>query len=147
MNREQKLRAKKLHQRKLGTKRLQKLAEESKEWGMFWQPTPQYAEQVYNAINRTVFKGTLTRPKILIKNYKKNWWGECEGTVVDGKNVCRFIRMQKFMPNSKTFIRVMAHEMVHQWEWEKGPYGVMTHGKRTFYSWKPECARWGINLT
>ena len=136
-----------IEKRKRGIQRLRKLAEHGREDGIFWKPDSRYAEQVYNALNRTIFKGQLSRPKIVIRDYKENFWGECEGMYVDGKPVCRIIRMHRWLPNSKTFIRVMAHEMVHQWEFEKGPYHRMTHGKRTFYSWKPECARWGINLT
>lgn len=135
-------------QRKRGINRLRKLAEHGKTEGCFWRPDRAYAEQVYNAINRTVFKGTLSRPKIVIRDYGDDFWGECEGMWnPDGRPVCRVIRMNRWIPNSKTFIRVMAHEMVHQWEWEKGPYERMTHGQRTFWAWKPECARWGICLS
>jgi hypothetical protein len=137
----------KRQRRQRGIQRLRKLAEQGIEDGIFWKPDAQYAEQVYNAINRTVFNGQLTRPKIVIRDYNKNFWGECEGMYVDNRPVCKVIRMHRWIPNSKIFIRVMAHEMVHQWEFEKGPYNRMTHGKRTFWSWKPECARWGINLT
>lgn len=112
---------KKRIQRRKGMQRLAKLAEFGREEeGMFWRPTPEYAEQVYNALNRTIFKGTLTRPKILLRNYdKRDLWGECEGDKKDGRRFCTVIRMNINIPNSKTFIRVMAHEMVHQWEWEK----------------------------
>jgi hypothetical protein len=133
--------------RKRGIARLQKLAEFGRKDGIFWKPTKEYAEQVYNAINRTVFKGTLTRPKILLRDYdRKGVWGECEGDSENGRRFCTVIRMNRHIPSSRAFIQVMTHEMVHQWEWEKGPHGRMTHGKRTFYSWKPECARWGITL-
>jgi hypothetical protein len=65
-----------------------------------------------------------------------------------GADVSKFkMKINKSFLSKRLFINTMAHEMVHQWEFEKGPYHRMTHGKRTFYSWKPECARWGINLT
>lgn len=134
-------------QRKNGIKSIRKLSEQGLKDGEFWKPDAAYAEQVYNLLNRTVFNGQLTRPKLVIRNYKKNFWGECEGTKVGGKHVCKVIRLHRCLRSSKMFIRIMAHEMVHQWEYEKGPYNKMTHGKRTFYSWKPECARWGITLS
>ncbi len=110
--------------------------------------TQEMAEEVYDAINRAVFRGTLPRPKITVGDYsKKGFWGECEGYQRGsrwGEHYTKTIRIEKHMP-LKTLVRVMAHEMVHQWEWEN--YGVMTHGEKTFFIWKEDLLAKGIRLS
>jgi hypothetical protein len=110
--------------------------------------TQDMAEEVYQAINRAVFRSTLPMPKIIVGNYsKKGFWGECEGLQRGsrwGEHYTKCIRIEKHMP-LKTLVRVMAHEMVHQWEWET--HGVMTHGEKTFFIWKEDLLAKGIRLS
>jgi len=106
-------------------------------------------EQIYDAINNSVFGGVLTRPKIVVRDYSKNYmWGECEGmSRVNqwGPKYTKAIRIEKKFPNLKKLIDTIAHEMVHQYEWEH--YGVMTHGTTTFFAWEERCRARGIRLS
>lgn len=106
-------------------------------------------EQIYDAINNSVFGGVLTRPKIVVKDYtKRAMWGECEGWQRGsrwGPNYTAVIRIEKNFPNLKKLIAAVAHEMVHQYEWEY--YGVMTHGSTTFFAWEERLRSKGIRLS
>lgn len=113
--------------------------------------TREHAEFIWEALNRGVFRGQLVRPeKFIVRDYDESkwpYWGECEGLQRGhryGPHYTKTIRLQKRWPNFKKFITVLAHEMVHQYEWEK--QGVMTHGK-TFFAWEQRLRDHGIRLT
>lgn len=106
-------------------------------------------EQIYNAVNNAVFDGKLVRPKLVVRDYtKRNMWGECEGWLKGsrwGAPYTSVIRIERQFPNLKKLIAAVAHEMVHQWEWEN--YGVMTHGHKTFFFWEEKLRSKGIRLS
>lgn len=111
--------------------------------------TQEHAMMVWTALNHAVFGGVLVRPERFIIQHRPTWdfWGECEGLQRghrNGPHYTKTIRLQKRYQNPKKFIDVLAHEMVHQYEWER--QGVMTHGK-TFFAWKEKLAEKGIPLT
>ncbi len=113
--------------------------------------TRESAEMIWEALNRSVFRGQLVRPeKFIVRDYdeaKWPYWGECEGLQRGhryGPYYTKAIRLQQRWPNFKKFISVMAHEMVHQWEWEK--LGTMTHGK-SFFAWEDRLRDYGICLS
>jgi hypothetical protein len=106
-------------------------------------------ENIYTAVNNAVFNGVLTMPKIVVRDYtKKNFWGECEGWQRGsrwGEHYTVVIRIEKHFPNLKKLIATVAHEMVHQYEWEF--HGVMTHGTTTFFAWEEKLRSKGIRLS
>jgi hypothetical protein len=110
--------------------------------------TNEHAHIVWHALNHAVFGGVLRFPeKIIVQNRKKwEFWGECEGwqrTHRYGPHYTKVIRIRRTLPSAKKFIEIMAHEMVHQYEWER--QGIMTHGKH-FFAWKDKLAKKGISL-
>lgn len=101
--------------------------------------------QIYDSINRAVFGSVLQRPRFIIHPYT-DMWGECHGARRrrgHGDPYVRAIRVNRDWPNMKKLIAVIAHEMIHQWEWEK--YGTMSHGA-TFWSWQDRLANRGLKL-
>ena len=110
--------------------------------------TKDMVEDIYDSVNRAVFNGILERPKLVVRNYAtREIWGECEGWQRGsrwGAHYTVVIRIQKHFPNLKKLIAVVAHEMVHQWEWDK--CGVMTHGRATFFAWEDRLRSKGIRL-
>lgn len=110
--------------------------------------THDYAQQMWSALNHAVFGGVLKPTKFIIQERKKwTFWGECEGWQESnrwGAHYTKCIRLRRRWPHPKKFIAAMAHEMVHQYEWER--QGVMTHGK-TFFAWKEKLAEKGITLS
>lgn len=111
--------------------------------------TKEQVETIYTSINNAVFGGVLQMPKIIVRDYKKRQiWGECEGWQKGhrwGPPYTKVIRIQKHFPNLKTLIRVIAHEMVHQHEWEF--HNIMTHGNTTFFAWSEKLQSKGIRLS
>jgi hypothetical protein len=111
--------------------------------------TKEMVEDIYDAINNAVFNGVLTRPKIVVRDYsKRGIWGECEGWQRGsrwGPHYTQVIRIEKNFPNLKKLIAAVAHEMVHQWEWDKR--GTMTHGPLTFFAWEEKLRSKGIRLS
>jgi hypothetical protein len=109
--------------------------------------TVELVEDIYDALNRSIFDNVLTRPKITVRSYKKRGiWGECEGYLKGsrwGKNYTKVIRIEREFPNLKKLISVVAHEMVHQYEWDV--LGVMTHGN-SFFAWEETLRSNGIRL-
>lgn len=113
-----------------------------------YQATLHDARTVWSALNHAVFGGVLNLPEKFIVQNRSTWdfWGECEGWIRGsrwGQPYTKAIRLQRIYRNPKTFIDVMAHEMVHQYEWER--QGVMSHG-RTFFAWKEKLEEKGIPL-
>ena len=110
--------------------------------------TTDMVSNIYTAVNNAVFNGILEQPKLVVRDYKhRQIWGECEGWQRGsrwGEHYTVVIRIQKYFPNLKKLIAVVAHEMVHQWEWDK--CGVMTHGKQTFFVWEDRLRSKGIRL-
>lgn len=110
--------------------------------------TREVAEIVWHALNRAVFHGKLTFPdNISIRESKEKWWGVCVGMQRGnraGPYYTKVIRLQRYWPNPKKFITTMAHEMVHQYEWEM--LHDMTHGK-TFFAWSEKLKEKGICLS
>jgi len=101
--------------------------------------------QIYDSINRAVFGSSLTRPRLIINDYP-DMWGECRGARRGhrhGEHYVKCIRINRNWPNMKKLINVVAHEMVHQWEWER--LGSMDHGAN-FWSWQERLNNRGLKL-
>lgn len=101
--------------------------------------------QIYDSINRAVFGGVLKRPRLIINSYP-DMWGECQGSrrrCGHGEHFVKCIRINRDWPNMKKLINVIAHEMVHQWEWER--QGTMGHGA-AFWGWQERLGNRGLKL-
>lgn len=111
----------------------------------------------YNLLNRHVFDGMLYRPEIRVLSLRKAW-GVCSW--FDYKqptgSYCRIDLMDKwFCP--QWFLNTLAHEMVHQYQWDiyrwehLDMYGRSinersgAHGP-SFYAWKDRFSKFGLHL-
>lgn len=92
--------------------------------------TPILVRRWWNLLNKAVFNGKLPSPTQIECKAYHNVWGLC---IVDQNDEFQFKINSEFL-DRKAFITVLAHEMVHQYEWVT--YGRMTHGKN-FFAWKP----------
>ena len=69
-------------------------------------------------------------------------------------NVSHYIELHCKFPTWKEFIETLAHEMVHQWQWEvlspqryeEGKTPIMSHGP-SFYAWRKPLHKYLIPLT
>lgn len=93
--------------------------------------TPSLVKYWWHVLNYAVFDGILVFPKqVVCRNFHNGYLGYCEpiGTKMD---IRLGIRRQQC--DKETFLVVLVHEMVHQYEW--AVHKKMTHGK-TFYAWQ-----------
>lgn len=99
-----------------------------------YRPNYREVRETYDLINRYVFKNRLVRPPIHLGPWK-NIWGMCVGfnsTVRKGTR-CRIKLVDRFYC-VQWFVVTLAHEMVHQYEWDVLEKH-MTH-RKSFFEWK-----------
>jgi len=122
-----------------------------------FRPTEHDINYAYNIVNRYVFDNVLVRPEITQGTLRKAWgictWKTSEqetGSWVD-------IRLMDKWFCPQWFLNTLAHEMVHQYQWdvyrwehldyygrpmyeESGPHGP------SFYMWRDRFEHYGLNL-
>jgi len=125
-----------------------------------FRPHPEQADALYRVINRHIFDNTLTLPDIMLGTLQK-CWGQCEWLDQRQKSAswgkqgtwCRISLSDKwFCP--QWFCTVLAHEMVHQYQWDierfdRTGFNICensgAHGP-SFFAWRERFAYWGIDL-
>ena len=125
-----------------------------------FRPHPEQADALYRVINRYIFDNTLTQPDIMLGTLQK-CWGQCEWLDQRQKSAswgkqgtwCRISVSDKwFCP--QWFCTVLAHEMVHQYQWDierfdRTGFNICensgAHGP-SFFAWRERFAYWGIDL-
>ena len=114
-----------------------KIKKHVKERGEFadFEVTPQFVLFWWHKLNSAVFDNKLSPPtSIEIRNFR-DCWGWCK-TYKRKPDIV--IGITSDMWDRKTFLTVLVHEMVHQWEYET--HGRMSHGKN-FYGWRDRIKR------
>lgn len=126
---------------------LHKLVQQAERLGSRTPIRPRHAQlqSIYDSINRAVFAGALSRPRIKLSS-NPDFWGEIEvgyrtNRWGDRRTFC--MRFARQFPSMKYMINTVAHEMVHQWEWERN--SNITHGQ-AFYAWNDRLANRGLRL-
>ena len=95
--------------------------------------TPTFVTYWWHLSNYAIFDSKLTLPKkIHCRNFRDGSYGWClplfDYTIELG--------IRRELNDRRTFLIVLIHEMVHQYDWEINKTKAPTHGK-TFYSWAP----------
>lgn len=100
--------------------------------------TPTLVLHWWRQLNLAIFQGMLRAPvKVHCRKFHNGDWGWCSpkrykaGSNIYDKDV--IIGIRKNLDDWYTFLTVLAHEMVHQYQWVY--YGRMSHGKKQFYAW------------
>jgi hypothetical protein len=128
-----------------------------------YRPSVGEVDSLYRVINRNIFDNQLTQPPILIGQMKKAW-GRClwhddrQRRSSWGKpgTWCEIELMDKYI-SPQWFCTTLAHEMVHQWQWDIYRWQHKKHWGRemfldsgahgpSFYLWREHFAEWGIPL-
>ena len=122
-----------------------------------FRPSDADITYAYNLINRHVFHNQLRRP--VIRTGRVNHaWGICQWYEREQKNgtFCDlWIADKWFCP--QWFMNVLAHEMVHQWQWDVYRYDHHEYYGReincqggghgpSFFSWRDTFDYYGLNL-
>ena len=119
-----------------------------------YRPKIKEVKALFRLINREIFYNRLPMPKfVLCRLYDAI--GMCsgsEGPVRKTKSYCTIHLADRYYCR-QWFISTLAHEMVHQYQWDvysnirvyRGLPRHMSHGP-TFYIWRKKLAKYGIAL-
>ena len=136
------------------TNRLMKFVRKDEMFAGEFKPTLDRGQEIYNLINRYVFDNGLDPAKLNIKR-TRGYWGMCEGDVNATNNLyTKEIILTNRFPNLFHFVAVVAHEMVHQFQWDvlsnerqsQGLDPIMSHGP-SFFAWREPLAEYDIPLS
>ncbi len=124
-------------------------------------PTIDDVDEWFNRINEVVFKNKIKVHFDRIEVRRRLYvWGDYIGYVVDkdshhrerkflGKGISCTLRMTNKFPSKKFFVQILAHEMVHHYQFTcEKPYfdsNNISHGK-SFWKWKSIFEKHGLNL-
>lgn len=121
-----------------------------------YRPTLRQVRAMYRLLNKVLFNSKLKIPKIELKK-RTTFWGMCMGKGRWGHpystgSYCSIVLTNKFY-SLHWMITTLAHEMVHQYQWDiysgqrkkKGKLPIMSHGP-SFYAWRKKLAKVGITL-
>ncbi len=87
----------------------------------------------FNVINEEIFEGDCPSPHLMLVKRQRGSWGYVKQAEFDGKHWVALFMSPKF-PTLAAFIQILAHEMIHVWQFMKlGDTG--SHNKH-FYSWR-----------
>lgn len=117
--------------------------------------TQEEAIAVYKVINKEIFDNALNMPELVVKSHRRKYWGMCHGDYEKIKNrrtLCWIELMDKWYCK-QWFITILAHEAMHQYQWDingaerekAGKERLMSHGP-SFFKFKTKFAEHGILL-
>jgi len=119
-----------------------------------YRPKMKEVKALFRLINREIFYNRLPMPKFELKRLK-DCIGICaggEGPVRKTKSYCTIYLADRYYCR-QWFISTLAHEMVHQYQWDvysnilvkRGYPRHMSHGP-TFYLWRKKLSKYNIAL-
>lgn len=128
-----------------------------------YRPEPCEVDSLYRVINRNIFDNQLTQPPMYIGQLKRAW-GRCLWLPTRQRRSswgkpgtwCMIELNDKYI-SPQWFCATLAHEMVHQWQWDiyrwqhRKTFGREmfldsgAHGP-SFHVWRDALADWGIPL-
>lgn len=104
-----------------------------------FEVTHSFALYWWHQLNDGVFDSILTPPaKIEIRRFFRDGAeGWCNAYARNRKQRRVVIGLRTDYLDRKTFLTVLAHEMVHQWEWEiLGDWSSKSEHGAKFFSWR-----------
>lgn len=99
--------------------------------------TPVLVMRWWNLLNNALFDGKLLPPRKIVCRAFRNDCGWCMPMAKKGHVQ---LGISSEFGDRKEFIAVLAHEMIHQWQWTVDGGGRMTHGE-TFWQWEKQLKR------
>lgn len=119
-----------------------------------YRPKLKEVKALYRLINREIFYNRLVMPKIVIRRLY-DVLGMCEGKegpIIKTKSHCTIYLSDRYFCR-QWLISTLAHEMIHQYQWDilsnirvqQGLDRNMSHGP-SFYIWKKKLQKHGIGL-
>lgn len=97
-----------------------------------FRPTVADVDYAYKICNRYLFDNKLIQPVIDLKTTRKAWgWCNWGDEIELSGSYCHIRLMNKwFCP--QWFLNTLAHEMVHQWQWDVYRWDKLAQGEIMF---------------
>lgn len=118
-----------------------------------FRPGIEDVKYAYKIINRYVFDNKLRRPPIQL-GITRGYWGMCIGNhnKTTPRSFCEIRLSDKYFC-VQWFMNTLAHEMVHQYQWDidgenreqEGLDPLMSHGP-SFFAWREVLGYYGLSL-
>jgi len=129
-----------------------KLPSKTEQRKLPYRLTKRQMKKMYKMLNEELFNNRLPAAKLVVKKQMKNALGTCEGHFLlpaDGKkSSCEIALVERWYCKQWSVI-VLAHEMVHQYQWDiyskNRKNRVMSHGP-SFIKFRKKFERKGIPL-
>lgn len=133
--------------------KLQKFVQRTDMFDGKFEATQEFALETYEMLNRYVFDNGLEPCPITVRRIR-GVWGMCDGRVEGDEFRVHEITLTKKYPFCALFVATLAHEMVHQFQWDvlsnerwqEGKDPIMSHGP-SFFAWRPALDEYNIPLT
>ena len=121
-----------------------------------YRPSQSDVVKLFKLLNEEIFNNKLPMPEIEVAARCRKYWGYCIGLEIleltTDKSNCKIKLMDKWFCK-QWLITTLAHEMVHQYQWDidgvkrikQGKDPIMSHGP-SFYKHKKKLAKFGISL-
>lgn len=119
-----------------------------------FRPPEYQVHRIYDLLNDSVFKNKLKKPELIIRPRCRKFWGMCHGQSEISRtgSYCRIHLMDKWF-SVQWMVTILAHEMVHQYQWDicgpereqLGKESIMSHGP-SFFQFKDSLKEHGIPL-
>lgn len=109
-----------------------------------YRPSLREVKHIYKLLNKYVFNNKLVMPPLQI-GICRTYWGMCVGLHQSTKKgtYCKIRLMDKWFC-VQWLVTTLAHEMVHQYEWDV-LRKKMTH-RQSFFMWRDVLAKYNIDL-
>lgn len=108
-------------------------------------PTLEDCNHWFRIINKEIFDGEITVKFDEIEIRRRHGlWGECIGYTGEDGEQSYTLSLHNSLKSKQHFIQVIAHEMVHLWEYSV--HGTMSHGV-LFHGWRDKFEKYGLILT
>ena len=115
-----------------------------------FRPTKRTVRKIFNLLNTHIFNNKLSYPDMVVRALGDHW-GICIGT--DTPYRYSTIRLHHHYVCVQWFVVVLAHEMIHQYQWDvigpqriaKDKVPLISHGP-SFYQFRDKFATYGIPL-
>lgn len=108
-----------------------------------YRPTVSEVIFWYDTFNYQIFKNELPKLDCVDITRTRGYWAEAQVQRYDNQDLHVRIKASTHFQSYKEFIEIMAHEMVHVWEFIT--FGNMGHGER-FFSWQSKLKGYGLDL-
>lgn len=107
-------------------------------------PSLKECKEWFVIINKEIFQNQLPEFADMEIRRRHGCWGEIEGCETKSDRFSR-LSMNHHFKSKKHFIEVLAHEMVHHYQWTV-LREELTHGE-SFFAWKPKFVQHDMSLS